>query len=97
MPPQPASTAESSSTKSKVIFPAALQLSVAVGDPVAAGSVESSQLTVTFSAQTIVGAELSSIVILCSQVDTFPQSSLASQVLMKTPWLPPHSSTVPLF
>jgi hypothetical protein len=67
-------------TSAEVIVGVASQLSVAVAVPVAAGSVLSVHVIVTLDGQVSAGVVLSSTVISCTQVDVFPQSSVAVQV-----------------
>jgi len=56
------------------------QLSVAVAVPLAAGVIGSRQLMVTLTGQVMTGGVISCIVIVCRQVDTLPQASVAVQV-----------------
>ena len=62
-----------------------MQLSVAVANPVCAGSDESEQLISTFFGQVISGSVSSMIQICCTHVLTLPQRSVAVQVLLRIP------------
>ena len=59
---------------------AGTQLSTAVATPVSVVEVPAPQSTVLFAGQVIVGATLSLIVMICAQVDAFPQRSVALKV-----------------
>ena len=72
------------------ILDSALQLSVAVAIPAFDGSNTSSQLNVMSDGQPMIGAVSSTMAISCSQVLTLPHSSVAVQVLLKTPLCPPQ-------
>src|SRR5438093_3087606 len=66
-----------------------LQASMALALPVAAGSVEAVQTTLTLAGQVITGPTVSVTVMVWSQVDMLPQLSLAVQVRGMT-YLPPE-------
>ena len=57
-----------------------LQITEAVAEPVAVGSVEAAQSTVVSGGQVMVGAVLSLTVIVCTQLAALPQPSVAVQV-----------------
>ena len=61
-----------------------LQLSVAVAVPVADGSVDAPQLTVTSAGSLMVGLVLSTIVMTCVLLLLFPAASVAVHVLVIT-------------
>ena len=80
-------------TSAKVITGAGSQLSVAVAVPRVAGVIGSWQLMVTLAGQVISGAVISCTVMVCTQVDTLLQLSVAVQVLVITK-LPAHEPGV---
>jgi hypothetical protein len=61
------------------------QMSVAVADPVAAGEVDPSQLTVMLAGQEITGARLSSTVTIALAVDTLPLLSVTVNTTVFAP------------
>jgi len=67
-----------------VITGFAVQLSVAVANPVLAGSVDSVQLIVTFAGHVITGCVTSRKVMVCKHVLKFPQLSVALHVRVIT-------------
>jgi hypothetical protein len=84
-------------TSVKVRSGDASQLSDAVGFPVLAGNVLAVHWIVILAGQEITGATLSSVRMICTQVDEFPQSSVARHVLvMITSWghAPPEVASV---
>ena len=60
------------------------QLSVAVALPVALGSVEALQSTVVSAGQVILGAVVSTTLMVCAQLAVMPQASVAVQVRLIT-------------
>jgi hypothetical protein len=60
------------------------QLSVAVALPVALGSVEALQSTVVSAGQVILGAVVSTTLMVCTQLAVRPQASVADQVRVIT-------------
>ena len=65
---------------SLLVISTSLQLSVALAEPVASGSVEAVQSRVALGGQVMVGAVLSLTVIVCTQLAALPQPSVAVQV-----------------
>src|SRR5436309_14855183 len=59
-----------------------LQASMALALPVSAGSVDAVQTTLTLAGQVITGPSVSVTVMVWSQVDLFPQLSVAVQILV---------------
>ena len=66
------------------MFATGAQLSVAVATPVAADVLSSWQFTVVFAGHVIVGAVISCTVIVCTQVELLPATSVAFHVLVIT-------------
>src|SRR4030095_9943919 len=79
-------------TSLKVINGVASQLSVSVALPVLAGNVLAVHSIVIFGGHVIIGASLSSTVMICSHVLLLPQSSVALQILV----IPPPAEQDPL-
>lgn len=69
-------------TSLKVTTGIAAQLSVAVAVPVFAGSVLAVHSIVTFTGHVMAGAWVSSVDMICTHVEVFPQWSVANQVLV---------------
>src|ERR1041385_2804814 len=67
------------------------QVSLAVGSPVALGAVEPVHSTVASGTSLIVGAVVSTMVMVCVDCAVLPHASVAVQVRMNEPVLP-HSS-----
>ena len=57
-----------------------LQSSEAVAEPVEPGSVEAAQSTLALAGQAMVGGVVSLMVMVCTQLATLPQASVAVQV-----------------
>jgi hypothetical protein len=90
LPAQPPACTESL----KVMLATPLQASIAVALPVATGSVEASQATVTLVGHVITGGVVSTAAIVCGPLMLFPQASVAVQVRVITLVLPQPGALV---